>query len=359
MASAGNHISLLVYSLSAGGGNTTVRARALIDTQLGGACTANTDCVSNFCVNNVCCQSSCNPASANTQCAAGTGVCSIPVSCIGPNSDCDGDANNGCEAPWTGAMCGGCGPAFTCSTTNTTATSCDGTGSCLDTCVAGFDNCDNTRRANGCNVNITTVAHCGSCGNVCATPTTCAPTEVCDSGTTCRAVTLDQCATPFCGLGAAGCAGTGLDSDGDGLSDAWESQGYIDVNCNGQNDGEGVDVQLPGADVNVPDLYVELDYFEKLGFNNDCTSDADCTVKGETCIATKCTHTHKPLQASLDRAQPPCCARRRPLRSSRIRALPSPASAFTGTRRTRTGSRRRPMRFGTSLTTADCVTSAT
>ena len=52
-----------------------------------------------------------------------------------------------------------------------------------------------------------------------------------------------------------------LDSDGDGLPDAWELYG-LDL------DGDGsVDVDLPamGADPNVPDIFVEVDYMVKPG----------------------------------------------------------------------------------------------
>ena len=64
-------------------------------------------------------------------------------------------------------------------------------------------------------------------------------------------VACAQCATPFCAFTApdaglaTNCPGLAADQDHDGLSDAWEVQGYVDVNCNGINDGEGIDVQSP------------------------------------------------------------------------------------------------------------------
>jgi uncharacterized repeat protein (TIGR01451 family) len=70
------------------------------------------------------------------------------------------------------------------------------------------------------------------------------------------------------------------DSDGDGLFDCWETQG-IDY------DGDGVvDFQLPGANPQHRDLYVEVDYF-------------DCTVAGGDCPAGD-THSHKPTAATIN-----------------------------------------------------------
>src|SRR6185503_3489237 len=45
------------------------------------------------------------------------------------------------------------------------------------------------------------------------------------------------------------------DSDGDGLSDAWEQAGGIDMDYDGD-----IDVALPGADPSVKDVYLEIDY---------------------------------------------------------------------------------------------------
>ena len=54
---------------------------------------------------------------------------------------------------------------------------------------------------------------------------------------------------------SSGCA----DSDGDGLNDAWEIAGGIDMNGDGRIDDQ-YDVMLPGADPNKPDVYVKYDY---------------------------------------------------------------------------------------------------
>ena len=58
---------------------------------------------------------------------------------------------------------------------------------------------------------------------------------------------------------ACNAAGLWRDTDGDSLSDAAESQGYIDINANGVDDPD-VDIPLPGADPNTPDVYLHYDY---------------------------------------------------------------------------------------------------
>ncbi len=91
------------------------------------------------------------------------------------------------------------------------------------------------------------------------------------------------------------------DSDGDGLLDEWEAAGYIDLNCNGVNDGDGVDIQLPDAHVDAADVYLELDYMQQAGTGAACSTDAECqaAVPGEQCVANVCTHTHQPKMTSL------------------------------------------------------------
>jgi hypothetical protein len=66
----------------------------------------------------------------------------------------------------------------------------------------------------------------------------------------------------YCSLfhGGGECVGTAfVDSDGDGFSDALETQGYVDMNANGVYD-PGIDIPLPGADPKRPDVYLHYDY---------------------------------------------------------------------------------------------------
>jgi len=70
---------------------------------------------------------------------------------------------------------------------------------------------------------------------------------------------------PLTGIGAtclgpvSACSSGCPDSDGDGLNDAWEIAGGIDINNDGIIDTVN-DVLLPGADPNKPDIYVKYDY---------------------------------------------------------------------------------------------------
>jgi hypothetical protein len=117
------------------------------------------------------------------------------------------------------------------------------------------------------------------------------------------------CVAPLpAGLPASACPSQGTDSDGDGLLDVWEQAGYVDVNCNGMMDADGVDVPLANAHVGDPDLYVEIDYLERPsdsctpGPCTPCTIDDDCAaIPGEQCGAGGvCVHTHKPKAAAVD-----------------------------------------------------------
>jgi hypothetical protein len=124
-----------------------------------------------------------------------------------------------------------------------------------------------------------TVAKCRSCGLSCNNGNACSP-GVCNAKLGCVRVNGSAAAKPYCqlaGLGIYGGAGPDpnfsscgpsgsgdwVDSDGDGLSDAAEKQGYIDLNANGVYD-EGIDVPLNvdgSPDPNKPDIYLHYDYF--------------------------------------------------------------------------------------------------
>ena len=103
------------------------------------------------------------PANASATCAAG--ACGF--ACGADFGDCDGNAANGCErnlANGDASHCGGCG--VECGLMHAvpvcTARTCQ-----VESCDAGWANCD-AMPANGCEVNtLTSNAHCGACGNAC------------------------------------------------------------------------------------------------------------------------------------------------------------------------------------------------
>jgi hypothetical protein len=114
------------------------------------------------------------------------------------------------------------------------------------------------------------VAKCASCALSCDDGDVCT-TDVCDATAGCRHPNASATATPYCQLAGVGqppdpdfdlcnASGEWIDSDGDGFSDAAEIQGYLDLNGNGVNDGPDVDLELPGADPQRPDIYLRYDY---------------------------------------------------------------------------------------------------
>lgn len=113
---------------------------------------------------------------------------------------------------------------------------------------------------------------CGSCDD--QDPCT---VDLCDTTTGCRHVNASACAQPICQLGSS-CA-TWRDSDRDGLSDEWETNGYVDLNCNGVNDGPSVDLQLPGADPAIADVYVQYDWMDYGPLETPCNTNGDCTLE--------------------------------------------------------------------------------
>jgi hypothetical protein len=93
--------------------------------------------------------------------------------------------------------CGSCGLA--CAFPNATS-ACSNSICVINSCNAGYGNCDNIK-ANGCEVNLTTnPSHCGSCGAVCNLPNA---TAACMSGT---------CTVSSCYVGFGNC--NGISGDG-------------------------------------------------------------------------------------------------------------------------------------------------
>ena len=60
-----------------------------------------------------------------------------------------------------------------------------------------------------------------------------------------------------------GCEALNLDTDKDGFSDDQENAHYIDLDCDNQN--TAFDLQLPGSDKNVKDIYIAYDWMSNSG----------------------------------------------------------------------------------------------
>ncbi len=120
--------------------------------------------------------------------------------------------------------------------------------------------------------------NCGTCGVSCVDPSSCT-NDLC-VGSTCRNVDLSRClyADPNnmapvdparCGPSGCGVCNfatlppgcNNTDSDGDGLGDAWEDNQWIDLDCDGNLDPNN-DVELPGADRRVKDVYLKMSAME-------------------------------------------------------------------------------------------------
>jgi hypothetical protein len=159
------------------------------------------------------CGTACSYPNAGASCSGG--ACQMDA-CTAGFDNCDGQTANGCETPLnTLTSCGACGVA--CSRDHATATC--ATGSCqIDSCTAGFDNCDGTD-GNGCETPLNTLTNCGTCGAACSTANatpTCATgscqIDSCNAGFgDCDSSATTGCETALntltnCGACGAGCA---------------------------------------------------------------------------------------------------------------------------------------------------------
>lgn len=116
------------------------------------------------------CGNSCARDNADGTCN-GTAKCEI--TCHTNFDDCNGDLfefnSDGCEVflPESVDHCGACGNK--CALPNATPT-CSSSACAVETCNAGYDNCD-AKPANGCEIHIDAdVNNCGACGNKCNLP---------------------------------------------------------------------------------------------------------------------------------------------------------------------------------------------
>lgn len=128
------------------------------------------------------------------------GVCGI-VGCPPPLADCDGLAANGCETDTSQSTghCGTCGNA--CVAPPNASASCAGSTCGVGQCNAGFGDC-NGQANDGCEADTNTdVQNCGSCNSACSFPNagaTCSSGScgmgTCDTGfSNCNGLTVDGC----------------------------------------------------------------------------------------------------------------------------------------------------------------------
>ena len=119
------------------------------------------------------CGTTCAPAHATPDCSLGT--CGIK-SCESGYADCDNKPGTGCEifTSTNPSHCGGCN--LPCSTNHVSPPTCTG-GQCSGGCESGWADCDDNKRSNGCETDISTnVAHCGGCTRSCSTNHVSSPT---------------------------------------------------------------------------------------------------------------------------------------------------------------------------------------
>jgi hypothetical protein len=110
------------------------------------------------------CSNRCAPPNAAGTCAAG--VCGLGA-CTAGFADCDANAVNGCEVNTATdlAHCGACGNL--CRNFGPAGSSVCTAGACVPTCNAGYANCDGNAN-NGCEASVNTNFNCGGCGRACS-----------------------------------------------------------------------------------------------------------------------------------------------------------------------------------------------
>ena len=164
------------------------------DHQFMNGCEINTSSDANNCNG---CGNVCLPT-ANVRIAGCTAsACSVAACNVG-TADCDKKFSNGCEVDTTvdAVNCGSCGVVCL-PTANVSTVKCGNSNCAVNTCNAGFANCDN-QFSNGCEINTNTdVSNCGGCGQACV-PTANVATTLCGQG---------SCKVGTCKPGFADCDG--------------------------------------------------------------------------------------------------------------------------------------------------------
>jgi hypothetical protein len=135
---------------------------------------------------------------SSADCAAG--VCQN-IKCDAGFADCNGDPSDGCErAINTRSDCGRCDQA--CAPAHATGTC--GAGQCqIASCDSGFGDCDGNPQ-NGCETTLNTTNHCGACGTVCAVGSTC-QNGACGCGGASDCPSGQSCCSGHCASTAGAC----------------------------------------------------------------------------------------------------------------------------------------------------------
>lgn len=168
----------------------------------------------------------CAASSADSVCYAGH--CEI-VRCLGQARDCDGIAANGCEVAADGPdHCGSC--ERRCEYPHASGV-CEQAECKLDSCAAGFADCD-AESSNGCETSLHTDKNCGGCGMRCEADTRCvggtcvSPHSPAPTDCTQSPYAADSCAADLCPddpdkrePGSCGCGVPDKDTDEDGTLD--------------------------------------------------------------------------------------------------------------------------------------------
>lgn len=156
-------------------------------------CEANLASDSNHCG---ACNTACTSQPYTSATACQSAAC-VVTSCAAGHANCDTQYPNGCEVATSSDInnCGACGTV--CSTpANASGVACQSSACVLSGCNGGFANC-NGQYGDGCETSLTTIQNCGSCGTVCGGRPNAAG-YACSAG---------NCAVATCSAGFANCNG--------------------------------------------------------------------------------------------------------------------------------------------------------
>jgi hypothetical protein len=153
----------------------------------GAACTAASDCLTNFCVDGVCCNATCTGAcqacTAVKKGSGADGTCSNIATGTDPDNECGGAAScNGSGACALFANGTACAIGAECSTGNCVDGVCCNS-ACNGTCQA----CTATKKGSGAD---------GTCGNIVVNTDPddeCPGTQICNGSAACKAINADAC----------------------------------------------------------------------------------------------------------------------------------------------------------------------